>query len=334
VLEVNYIANKGTRLPSQGFDDLNALPASVLDLGDIVDRPWTAASGIPQPFPGFSGSVAQALRPFPQYAEISQPYSNFGHSSYQSGQLQLTRHFSEGLAILGAYTWSKSIGMGAGGSAIDSDPVANSFDRRLERSITAFHVPHFAKLTWIYELPIGPGKAIPLSGILNTLLGGWQLTGNHQWRSGDALAISTSGIVSPIGTVRPDLVTGVDIITNSDAPINFRGISGGTTYLDRAAFANPPVHPGGRNVLTRPGTVGPRLPNVRGPAFYFEDLGMQKTFQFDEHRSFELRGTFLNAFNRHGRGNPITNITDPNFGQITGARFGGRNIELSARIRF
>ena len=92
--------------------------------------------------------------------------------------------------------------------------------------------------------------------------------------------------------------------------------------------------PGGRNVIVRPGTIGPRLPNVRGPSYYNEDLGLQKTFRFDEHRSLEIRATFLNPFNRHGRGNPITNITDPNFGQITGARFGGRNIELAARVTF
>ena len=57
-------------------------------------------------------------------------------------------------------------------------------------------------------------------------------------------------------------------------------------------------------------------------------------FRFAESRSFELRATFLNPFNRHGRGDPITNITDPNFGQITGAQIGGRNIELAARITF
>jgi hypothetical protein len=76
------------------------------------------------------------------------------------------------------------------------------------------------------------------------------------------------------------------------------------------------------------------LPNIRGPLVRTEDLSMQKIFRFGEQRSFELRGTFLNPFNRPGRGNPITNIKDPNFGQITGPRFGPRNIELAARITF
>jgi hypothetical protein len=333
VFEVNYIGNKGTNLPAVGFDNLNALPVSMLSVGDILTQPWTAASGIPQPFPGFSGQVQQALRPFPQYTGIGQPYYNFGTSNYNALQTQLTRHFRSGFSYLLAYTWSKSIGFGSD-SSIDGFTPVDVFNRSLDRTITSYHIPHFFKATWIFEMPIGPGKVLPLSGIANTLFGGWQLTGNHQIRSGDALTITTGGINNPFGAMYPDYVAGQDIVINDDAPVAFRGFAGGVPYLNRAAFTNPPVHPGGRNIATRPGTVGPVLPNVRGPMIVSEDLGLQKIFRFSESRSFELRGTFLNPFNRAGRGNPITNITDPFFGQITGARFGGRNIELAARITF
>jgi hypothetical protein len=244
----------------------------------------------------------------------------------------LTRHFRGGFALLGAYTWSKAITLTE--SAIDSEAVADTFNRSLGRSIAVFNYPHFVKATWIYDAPIGRGKLIPLHGIVNTVFGGWQVTGNHQIRSGDALSISTGGLQSPVGVVRPDLVLGQPIVIHSDAPINFRGFEGGTAYLNRDAFANPPVFPGGQNVIQRLGTLAPVLPNTRGPHFTYEDIGIQKTFLFTEHRSFELRGTFLNPFNRHGRGNPITDLTDPNFGQITGQQIGGRNIELAARITF
>jgi hypothetical protein len=166
------------------------------------------------------------------------------------------------------------------------------------------------------------------------MFGGWQLTGIHQIRSGDALSVSPAGVNNPLGAAYPDLVAGVPIVINSDAPISFRGFSGGVPYLNRAAFANPPVFPGGQNIMQRPGTLGPMLSNIRGPMVRTEDMGLQKVFRFAESRSFELRGTFLNPFNRAGRGNPITSLSDPNFGQITGARFGGRNIELAARITF
>ena len=334
VFEINYVANKGTNLPLPGFDNLNAVPLSALtQYGDLLTRPWTAASGVPQPYPGFSGTVAQALRPYPQFTTISQPYFYFGTSSYNSLQTQVTRHYRNGLAYLFAYTWSKSIGYGSD-SAIDSQTPVDRFNWRLDRSITAYHIPHFFKATWIYELPIGKGKKVPLGGFVDTLFGGWQLSGIHQIRSGDALSISTSGLQNPFGAVYPDYVAGQPIVLNSDAPIEFRGRTGGTQYLNPKAFANPPVFAGGQNVIMRPGTVGPVLPNVRGPMVRTEDFSIQKLFRFLESRSFELRGTFLNAFNRAGRGNPITDITDPSFGQITGPRFGGRNIELAARITF
>jgi carboxypeptidase family protein len=334
VFEINYIANKGTRLLARGFDNLNPLPSSVLSRGDVLGQPWTAASGVPQPYPGFVGSVAQALRPYPQFTNISQTYAYFGNSNYNSLQIQVTRHFKKGLAVLGAYTWSKSIALTD--SSIDDDyqGVADIFNRSLERSITSFNYPNFFKLSWIYELPIGPDKLLKIRGIANTLLGGWQVTGIHQARSGNPLSITTGGINSPIGAVRPDQVLGKQIVINPDAPIIFRGATGGAAYLNKDAFANPPAFPGGQNIIQRLGTVAPILPNVRGPAYYYEDLALQKTFRFSEQRSFELRGTFLNPFNRHGRGDPITSLTDPNFGQITGAGIGGRTIELAARITF
>jgi len=332
VLEVNYVGNKGTRLEANGLDDLNALPVTLLSRGQVLTDQWSAASGVPLPFPGFTGTVLQALRPYPQFTGIGQQFANFGTSLYNSMQVQLTRHFRNGLAILGAYTWSKSIGFND--SAIDGETPVDVFSRGLERAITRYHIPHFLKMTWIYELPVGPNKLLNVPGVAGKILGGWQMTGNHQIRSGDPLSIGGGAITSPFGAARLDLVPGQPIVINSDAPISFRGFTGGIPYLNRAAFALPPVHPGGRNVLQRPGTVGPILPNIRGPHSIFEDLGIWKVFRVDEHRTVEIRGVFLNPFNRVGRGNPVTDFSNPFFGQITGQQRGGRNIELSGRVTF
>ena len=42
------------------------------------------------------------------------------------------------------------------------------------------HFPHFLKLTWIYELPIGPGKAIDVDGVLGQIVGGWTIDRHPQ----------------------------------------------------------------------------------------------------------------------------------------------------------
>jgi hypothetical protein len=332
-LELNYIGNKGTRLEADGLANLNALPISFLGRGQSLTDPWNAASGVAQPYPGFAGQVLQALRPYPQYTGISEQFSNLGTSLYNALQVQVTRHFRGGLAILGAYTWSKTIGYGY--AALDSGiGAADVFNRSLERSIPYYHYPHFFKMTWIYELPIGPDKLLNVPGIAGKIIGGWHLTGNHQFRSGGPVSVGGGGISNPLGAARLDLVPGQSIIANSGAPINFRGVSGGTPYLNKAAFTTPPVFPGGRNVITRLGTLGPRLPNIRERHFTYEDLAIEKTWKFTESSSFEIRGTFLNPFNRHGLGGLDTNISSPFFGQFTGQQMGGRNIEMSARITF
>ena len=312
----------------------NNLPFSVVQqYGDLLPRPWNASSPIPAPFAGFSGTNLQALRPFAQFTGINDIFPNIGNSSYNSLQTQVTRHFKNGLAILGAYTWSKAIGLTD--NAIDAEGVADIFNRNLERSITNYHVPHVAKLSWIYELPIGPNKLVNVGGVAGKIIGGWQLSAIHTFRSGNPVAIGTGGINLPTGnSARPDLVAGQDIVANADAGINFRGFVGGTPYLNRAAFTNPPVFAGGQNVVQRLGTVGPYLPNIRDRHWVSEDMNISKTFKIDEHRNVELRGTFLNPFNRHGIGGLQTNITSPLFGQYTGQQMGARNIELALRIGF
>ncbi|MBN8731220.1 MAG: TonB-dependent receptor [Acidobacteria bacterium] len=334
VLEVNYIGNKGTRLIAKGFSQPNNLPFTVTQqYGDLLPRPWNASSPIPAPFAGFTGTNLQALRPFAQFTGINDIFPNIGNSSYNSLQTQVTRHFKSGLAILGAYTWSKAIGLTD--NAIDAEGVADIFNRNLDRSITNYHIPHVAKLSWIYELPIGPNKLVNVGGVAGKIIGGWQVSAIHTFRSGNPVAISTGGINLPTGnSARPDLVAGQNIVANADAGINFRGFVGGTPYLNRAAFTNPPVQAGGQNVVQRLGTVGPYLPNIRDRHLVSEDMNISKTFHIDEHRNVELRGTFLNPFNRHGIGGLQTNITSPLFGQYIGQQLGARNIEIALRIGF
>ena len=334
VVEVNYVANKGTRLIARGFVQPNAVPfTAVTQYGDLLPRPWTSASPIPAPYPGFVGTNLLALRPFPQFTGINSIFPNNGSSSYQGLQVQVTRHFSKGFSLLGAYTFSKTIGMAD--SALDSEGVLDYFNLRLERSIINYHYPNVAKLSWIYELPFGMTRAVKLNRVADAFLGGWQLSGIQNWRSGAPVAITTGGINVPTGGVaRPDLVQGVPIVLNAEAGINFRGINGGTSYLNRAAFANPPVFAGGQNVVQRLGTVGPYLPNIRDRRLTTFDASIQKVFKFRERCSFELRGTFLNAFNWAGIGGLNTNLTSPFFGQFTGQQLGPRNIELAGRFTF
>jgi len=332
VLELNYVGNKGTRLLSYGHDSLNQVPLSELRRGDQLFDPWSAASGVPLPYAGFNGTVLQALRPYPQFTGISQAFPTLGTSNYNALQAQWTRHLRKGLAFLVAYTFSKSIAR-AGDNALDGESIADVFNRGLERSITSFNYPQFLKVTWIYELPVGPGRAMNIGGLGGKIIGGWSFTGNHFVRSGNPLGIGANLATNPITTARPDRVLDVPIVSNPDAGVSFRGFAGGETYLNRAAFADPPVYPGARNVIQRLGTLGPLLPDVRGPFRHGHDLAVVKNHKFTESISWEFRAVFVNFMNMTLRNDPVTSLASPFFGQITG-KGGARNIELSTRITF
>ena len=334
VLDVSYVGNKGTRLEAPGLDELNQVSASALALGDALLDPLSAHPGLaPLPYAGFTGTVAQALRPFPQFQGIGQgQWPNFGTSFYSSLQVQATRHFTKGLAILVAYTWSKAIGLVDNAGPDGGQASEDVYNRRLERSVESFNVPQYLKLSWVYELPIGPHKTLNVTGFAGKIIGGWTITGIQSYRSGNALQIGTSGLRGDAifnGGFRPDLIPGVPIVTDQDGPVAF---GTGTQYLNPAAFAQVPRT--ANNVPLRLGTAPRYLPNVRGPAIGGENFGIMKHVDFRETRNIEFRGDFSNAFNRAGRGDPVTDVTSPLFGKITGARYGPRNIQLEARITF
>ncbi len=319
--EISYLGAKGTRLRARGMDPLNQLPAAVLQFGDRLIEPLSRTPLVaPVPYPGFNGTLAQALRTFPQYLGVSQLCAPFGASNYDSLQVSVTRRYSNGLAVLAAYTFSKALAIED--SAVEAFGIQDVYNPRLDRSVTAYNIPHFLKLSWIYDLPTGRGK----------ILGGWSLTGNHQYRSGAPLAPVTSSLRTDAmfnGTLRPDLLTGVPLVIYDGGPVAF---GTGTPYLNPAAFAQVPHT--GNNVPLRLGTAPRYLPDVRGFHRFGEDFGVMKKVPIREGYVLEIRADFFNAFNRAGRGDPVMDVTSPLFGKVTGAQRGPRSIQLEGRFRF
>src|SRR5438093_12708487 len=84
-----------------------ALGASVLQ-GDI-NSPEAKAAGIPLPYPGFTGNVAQALRPYPQYQAIEWRDVPVGKSRYDSFQINLEKRFSKGLQVRTSYVHARLV---------------------------------------------------------------------------------------------------------------------------------------------------------------------------------------------------------------------------------
>ena len=92
------------------------------------------AAGISPPYPGFSGIVAQALRPWPQYQGINWHSWPIGKSIYHSVQVKLDKRFSNGVLFRVFYTRSKLLNNAAdnGYNNSSANGLQNPVDARPE----------------------------------------------------------------------------------------------------------------------------------------------------------------------------------------------------------
>ena len=212
------------------------------------------------------------------------------------------------------------------------------YNRGLEKSVAAFDHPQQLRLTWIYELPFGKGRPLlNRGGAVNQIIGGWTVTANQQYYSGDPLSVGTSIDTSSYmfnGTIRADVVPGQPLKQVSG---NLDYATGtGMQYLNPNAFVNPPTTANG--VVLALGNSPRYFGSLRGPYYATENFGIFKRFPFGEGRYIEFRCDAFNAFNRAGLGNPDTTVGDPQFGQILSpqqdALNGPREIQLALRVTF
>ena len=340
IAEINYVGNTGKRLYAYGTDQLNQLPISYLaKYGDALLDNISQHPEIPLPYAGFSGSVQQALAPFPQYqgGGVGQYDYNIGWSRYDSLQAQITRKVGRGLNVMAAYTWSKTMtNTNSNCNSGECAPVQDVHNLRLEKAVAlGIHFPQQFKLTMFYDLPFGSSRQFALHGPLDWVAGGWTISGNGIYQSGNTLQI-TDGLVSNgiFASTRPNY-TGQRVELNQGGTIytNGKDFAKDPQYLNPAAFTHVPYTSNNTVALTT-GNVPSALGNVLGPGMASEQASLQKKFSFGENKFFQLRADAINAFNRSGRGDPVTDINDPNFGRITGTKYSPRVVQLSGRISF
>jgi len=351
VIQASYVGNVGSRLNAGGFANMNQLNPKYLSLGDglLANCGTTScAPGIPLPYAGFTGTVAQALLPYPQYAGGGFPglptgsgvfshFPYFGHSNYNALQVVATRRLSKGLGFLISYAFQKTL-TNTDSASIYYASSQDVYNRQLEKSVAVFDHTQQLRLTWIYELPVGKGRPfLNRGGIVNQVLGGWTVTANQQYQSGDPLSIGTSIFTGDYlwnDAVRAELVPGQPLMSSQSGGLNFAaGI--GKPYLNPNAFTNPPITPNG--VVLSLGNTPRYFGNLRGPWLPSENAGIFKRFPFREDAFFEFRCDMLNVFNRVTLADPDTTVGDPQFGQILGVSTTAptaRQIQLAARITF
>jgi hypothetical protein len=337
-IDAAYVGNHGEHIASN-LENIDQTPAGYLSLGSLlneqIDSPDAIAAGIPSPYPGFSGTVSQALRPYPQFASVNEGIDPIGNARYDSLQMKMEKRTSNGLAFLVSYTLSKEIDdtSQTQGYAVWARGSRDTNNRKLEFALDPSNPTHNLNILWVYQIPLGKNG----NAFTKKALGGWEVNGVLSYTSGTPLSISGSNAL-PIfnsGGNNPDrnvaggpIRTGVSYssyrpCTLAVCPPNY------PVLLNPNAFELPPLY--------QFGTLGDTI-NVRGFPNYNEDLSLLKRTYvpaISEAFNVEFRVETFNTFNRTVFSNPATNFTSPqSYGSVYGQANQPRIIQFALKVNW
>jgi hypothetical protein len=334
VADIGYNGVLGSHLQSQllNYDQVNSAyltafgtPAqSTAVLNSKIGSALANQYGITAPYPTFvqqwgsRATVAQALRPFPQYSGID-TYAgggdHSGHSTYHALVLSFQKRYTAGLTFQTSYVFSKLLTdsdsyWGGGGSA-------DQYNRRLEKSIGQYDVTHNFKFAATYDLPFGKGRQYLTRGPASWILGNWRVTSINLYSSGTPVGITTTTSL-PIGNGRtPPYITSYEgwqpahwtngnfdpakdrfFVPYGSGPFPNQGINTPYYGIGNATRYNPKVR---------------QFPNLN------ENMSVAREFPIHESVRLEFRAEAFNVFNRVRFGTGSTQLQNQSFGQLTGS---------------
>jgi hypothetical protein len=326
-VEVAYVGSKITHV---GIPDtnLNQLTADQLALGS------TLTQRVPNPYFGLiprSSSLgdptitrAQLLKPFPEYTTVSLYRNNVGTTTYQGFEAKLEQRLSHGLSYLVAYTRSKL--MDDASSVFDASiltgpianyPVADSFNRTLERDYSTGDIPHVFVSSVVWDLPFGNGRAHRLGGIAGAAVNDWSVTAILTVQSGVPIAVTQStnnNAFAGFGTQRPNLTGDPTLPASERSPAQWFNIG---------AFSTAPQF-----------TIGSSSRNpVRGPSYRNLDLALIRRVPLAASTSLEVRAEAFNLTNTPPLGAPNGVFGTAAFGTITSAG-DPRVVQFAVKVLF
>ena len=351
-LDVNYIGNRGVRMvgnwnynqlnPKYDFEADGKTPNTAFLQANAPFNPMAA----PLQALEKSGTIApsacnidsatslpneQLLVAYPQYCGVSQTDAPIGQSLYNALQVTYNHRVSKGLTALVSYTYSKFIDNVEGNQswsyngAANWGATANYYNIAGEKSVDAGDIPQALVASYVYQLPIGRGKAVGsgMNRIADAVVGGWELSGIATFRGGIPLSVFGNQWNSYGGDPRPNYVSGVNPkpahqkISNSVA----------NSWANVAAFAYAPYGSFGNT---------PRyMSQLRGPHYTNWDSALEKNWDIRESMRAQFRFETFNSLNHpnfYAPGPGNMSLYSPSiFGEITQA-FPGRIVQIAGKF--
>jgi len=219
------------------------------------------------------------------------------NSIYHALQLKVTRRLSHGFQVQGSYTYAHAID--------DSpDPLnpaqgARTFPRNSrvlaqDRGNSDNDVRHVGVINYLWEVPLGKGKAYLSNGIVGRIFEGIQFAGITTLQTGHPFEIR-----GRTDSQRTGISSWGDLVGDPFAPgqNDDPAINGGNRvfFHNPDAFQNPPI-------TGRAGSIGRN--QFFGPGFVNFDLVFAKNIKITERFQAQLRLEGFNIFNHPNFVNP------------------------------
>jgi hypothetical protein len=295
------------------------------DIGDAMD------------LLGAFGYLAPGVGLNPQFI-LNIYMTNKSFSNYNGLLTSLHKKISHGLQFDFNYTYSHSIdnlsvpgnNFSGQGANFSGGLVCDAANPKLCRANSEFDMTHLISGDAVYDLPVGRGRALGsnIPGVLNQIIGGWQLAGIATWHTGFAFTTVTEAYLYSDNNNIPAIFNGDKSalkthIHNDNGQIQL--------FADPAAAIGAFSGPVGLQVGSRN--------NLRGPRYMNVDLSLNKHFPIKDRLGLEFRAEAYNVFNHPnfdlpGGGTGTADIENPGQFGVISATGDPRQMQLSLRLDF
>ncbi len=318
IVSVGYTRTRGIGLLLNGVTNRARFP--FLGSNGVMYDQIDPNLGNTSPAPGFI-SLAQPRtnlrRPDARYANVFYIH-NGAWSYYNALRVSVRQRYRKGLHWMVNYSWSKTIDTG---TDVTQGNTLTEFDSaRSLRGLSDLHQAHRININYGYQLPF----FAKTRGLVKAVLGGWTLSGNHTYATGNPFTVTAGYDVNADGLAndRPILLDqSLFGISVDNARVN---PATGKQYAEEAfalagfypTVATPqgqrPFDPGGSGK----GSIGRNT--FFGSGIQNWDAGLYKYFSGirDGHR-VQFRAEFYNAMNTPKFGLPVRSTLNASFGRIT-----------------
>ncbi|MEZ5362113.1 MAG: TonB-dependent receptor [Bryobacterales bacterium] len=285
-IEIDYRGSKGTFL--QRLYDYNQ-PYRTLDA-------YVAGEGFVRPIPAWNALNI---------------YHTGSNSNYNAFNASWRKRSRGGLFWRLNYSFSKSIDDASQANGQSAGGFANALDSRnlrLDRARSDFDIRHVLTAVASVELPFGRRKRWGQNWhpVVNSILGGWQLSGTTTAYSGSPFTVESTGVDVNVGeSQRPNRLSNGMIEAGSQP--GRKGVD--YTWYNLGAFEEVPCYvPPGTEVPATctqsthgfaPFAAGNSGRNILdGPGLFSSDLALAKNFRLREGHNLQLRVESFNITNR------------------------------------